>query len=560
MPTTTTKRSKPKLEGWFAVRAKRNDFAAAKWAEALANAGDYSSHEFSLGPNPAVSFIDQLTHTGDYAGQPFELQLWQEAILRLIFDQAGLPRYRYVFIGLPRKNGKTELVGAIVCYLLFGTGIRAQNIYSASGDAEQAGFIHKAAAAMIQANPHLHEVSQIYKGNLKRILFEPLGSEYKALSSEAYSKFGLRPSVNLFDEVHIFPNGDLHSALETAFGATKRPFTIYITTAGFDETSLCYELWKTAREARDDPHSNPKFLSVLYEFREGEDDWQDEAVWRRINPGLGTFRSLENMRDEMALALKSPRKENECRQFYLNQWTKQAVRWLNEDAWKACGKTSFQPSVDFPGEPCYAGYDHGITGDMACVALVWPTYEGVRCWVHGWVPRKGKWKEEIRNKDRYPRWEREGYITFTDGLRGSEVVDEAKIEKDLADLHEMFPIRSLFADRAYATSLLTNLLNNHGIDVKGITQGPVTMNEACVKLEEMVISRTIEHADNEVLNWNVGNASVKRTPQGLMQLDKSSSTERIDGLAALLNALAAMCADPENRAPCVYDKPGQLLL
>jgi phage terminase large subunit-like protein len=558
MPTTTQRR-KPKLEGWDAVRAKRDKFTAQQWADALANAGDYASYEFSLGPNPAVAFIDNLTHTGDFSGQAFELQLWQEAILRLIFDTDGMPRYRYVFIGLPRKNGKTELVGAIVCYLLFGTGIRAQNIYSASGDAKQAGLIHKAAAAMIQQNQSLNEAAQVYKGNVKRILFEPLGSEYEALSSEAYSKFGLRPSVNLYDEVHVFPNAELHSSLETAFGATKKPCSIYITTAGHDQTSLCYELWQRAREAMKAPGSDPKFLGILYEFREG-DDWQDEAVWRRINPGLGTFRSLEDMREQMDGALKSAIKENDCRQFYLNQWTNQAVRWINEDAWKSCGETYFRPSIDMPGEPCYAGYDHGITGDMACVALVWPTLEGVRCWVHGWVPRNGKWKEEIRNKDRYPQWERDGYITFTTGLRGDQVVDEPTIEKDIARLHELFPIRSLFADRAYANTLLIHLLNNHMINVKGITQGPITMNEACVKLEEMVISRTIEHADNPVLNWNIGNASMKRTPQGLMQLDKSSSTERIDGLAALLNALAAMCADPENRTPCIYDQPGKLSL
>ncbi len=98
------------------------------------------------------------------------------------------------------------------------------------------------------------------------------------------------------------------------------------------------------------------------------------------------------------------------------------------------------------------------------------------------------------------------------------------------------------------------------INVKGIPQGPVTMNESCVLLEEMVLCQTIEHADNPILKWNVANASVKRGTTGLMHLDKSSATERIDGLAALLNALAAYTADPENRSACVYDQPGMLSL
>ena len=542
------------MTSWDKERRKRDKFTSQDWAHALRNAGDYSTYEFSLGHNPAVSFIDDLKHTGDFAGKPFELELWQEAMLRLIFDQEGLPRYRYVFIGLPRKNGKTELVAAVVIYLMFGSGLGHQNIYSASGDAEQAGLIHRAAASMINQSEPLSDRANIYKGNVKRILWETAHSEYKALSSEAYSKFGLRPSVNLYDEVHVFPNEDLHTALETAFGATKRPFTIYITTAGYDQTSLCYQLWQRAREAMADPKSDPKFLGILYEFREG-DDWQDEAVWARINPGLGKFRSLENLRDDMTSALRSPIKENSHRQYYLNQWTNQAVRWINEDVWKACG-SYFRPSKERVGDPCYGGYDHGVTGDMACVALLWPTFDGAKCWVHGFVPRDGKWRDEIRNKDRYPQWERDGYLTFTEG----NVVDEDVIEEYIVKLHDMFPIMSFFADRAYAKRLLTRLFNNHMIPVKEITQGPIQMNEACVKFEEMVLDGTLNHGENEILTWNVGNASVKLGTTGLMHLNKSSSTERIDGLAALLNALAALVADPENRSQSVYSQPGQLAL
>jgi phage terminase large subunit-like protein len=118
----------------------------------------------------------------------------------------------------------------------------------------------------------------------------------------------------------------------------------------------------------------------------------------------------------------------------------------------------------------------------------------------------------------------------------------------------------MFADRAYANRLLTRLYNDHRIEVKGIPQGPVTLNEACVLFEEMIIKQEIEHGDNPILNWNVANASVIRGNTGLMCLNKSSSTERIDGLAALLNALTAYVADPEHRGPCVYESRGILFI
>jgi phage terminase large subunit-like protein len=546
--------TKPAPTAWDKERRKRNKLTAADWAQALSGAGDYSAYEFSLGSNPAVAFIDHLTHTGDYAGKPFELELWQEAMLRLIFDPEGIPRYRYVLIGLPRKNGKTELIAAVVCYLIFGTGIRAQNIYSGSGDAEQAGLIHKAAAAMIQQNEELSGVAHVYKGNVKRILFEPMGTEYKALSSEAYSKFGLRPSVNLYDEVHVFPNRELHSALETAFGATKRPFTIYITTAGWDRTSLCWELWQRAREAMRDPASDPKFLGILYEFKE-DDDWTDEATWHQINPGLGKFRSLENLREDFQKAVRFPAYENEFRQFYLNQWTEQAQRWISVDSWNACADCLGDLDIPF-GTPCYAGFDHGVTGDMSAFWLAWPINGGVKVAGRCWVPKDGKWRDELRNKDRYELWHKTGKLRFTPG----NAMDEEQIRKEIAEFNEHTPIISLFADRAYCTGMLNWLFNECMIPVKGIPQGSVTLNEACVALEEMVLAREIEHGGNPILDWAMANASVKRNSTGLIHPDKSSATERIDALSALINALAAMKADPENRSTLVYEQAGQLAL
>ena len=455
-----------------------------------------------------------------------------------MFDEQGMPRYRYAFVGLPRKNGKTELAAAIVLYLIFGSELYGQNIYSASGDAKQAALIHKAAADMIQQDERLSAVARVYRGNDKQIRFEPNNSAYEALSSEAYSKHGLRPSVNVFDEVHVFPNRDLHGALETAYGATKRPFTLYITTAGWDRTSLCYELWDRARAAQADPKSDPRFLAILYEFRDG-DDWGSEEAWKRINPGLGKFRSLENLREDFDRAQRFPIYENEFRQLYLNQWTQQAKRWIAQATWAAC--SGIVDRGRLRGRTCYAGFDKGVTGDMSAFARVFPEPDGsITLLLSFWAPRDGKWRDELRNHDRYTLWAREGFLTFTDG----SATDGGKIERDIVAMNEETPIRQLDADQAYASELLGRLLNVHGINVKAINQGPVRMNEPTVKFEELVLAGKVNHGGHPILAWNVANASLKRYDTGLVHMLKNSSTERIDGLAAVLNALAAMTSEP----------------
>src|SRR6516164_3353982 len=166
-----------------------------------------SSIQLDPGDHPVVAWINNLKHTGDYWGKAFALRRWQGAIVRKMFDRRGKPRYRKVFIGIPRKHGKTELAAAIVLYLLFGSGKRAHRIYSASRDHKQAALIYDAAAAMIRQDAGLSEASHIYK-TIKRIEFAPGESFYEALSSEDAEKYGLRPSVIMIDEMWVLPNRD----------------------------------------------------------------------------------------------------------------------------------------------------------------------------------------------------------------------------------------------------------------------------------------------------------------------------------------------------------------
>jgi phage terminase large subunit-like protein len=212
---------------------------------------------------------------------------------------------------------------------------------------------------------------------------------------------------------------------------------------------------------------DPAFLPVLYGAAP-EDDWKAEATWRKAMPALGDFCSLDFIRDECKDAVALPANENRFRQLYLNQWTEQAVRWLSADRWAACGTLSEDPRA-LDGRECYAGLDLGVTGDMSALALCFPDDDGgysVR--MRFWAPAEGRWRNEPRNEDLYRRWHREGWLTFTDG----EATDFDQVEREILEANDRHPFRALFADRAFATHMLSRLYNHHGLAVKGIPQGP----------------------------------------------------------------------------------------
>lgn len=505
----------------------------------------------------AVGFVNALTHTGDFAGEPFDLRPWQEdQIVRPMFREKapGVLQYQTVFIALPRKQGKTELVAALMLFLMIGLRQEDRRIYSASGDRDQASLVFRAAASMVRHNPTLDKVCSVYDG-YRKIEYGPLDCFTQSLSSDAPRKHGLNPSAVVFDEVHVFPNRKLHEALTTAFGGRKAPLKIYITTAGFDRTSLCYELWSYARKVRDGEVDDNTFLPLLWEAKP-EDDWTDPAVWRRTMPALGDFCSAEFIENECKRAKEIASYENSFRQLYLNQWTEQATRWLQVDRWQACGGPIDRDELK--DEPCYAGLDLGVTGDMSAYVMLFKVGPNdYRILPHFWAPREGKWRKEPRNRERYTQWHRDGYLTITEG----ETTDHQQIEDEIVQLNESYPVKVLNADRAYATQMLSNLFNKHGMNVKGISQGPVMMSEPISKFEELVLSGGIAHGDNPILDWNVANAVVRNLRTGLRILDKENTTERIDGLSACLNALAGVIAnDGDGGGESVYESRGLLFI
>jgi phage terminase large subunit-like protein len=485
----------------------------------------------------AVRFIGNLTHTGDFSGEPFKLRPWQEKPVRQIFGTIrpdGLRQYRRVFMALPRKQGKTELAAAMLLYLLLGQGKTGQSIYSASGDRAQAALIFRAAAQMIRNDKRLSQLCLVYDG-YKRIEFQPAGNTYEALSSDAPLKHGLGPSAVLFDELHVLPNRELFRVLTTGFGARREPLTICITTAGWDRHSLCYEQWQYAERVRDGLIKDSTFLPVIWAAKP-EDDWTAEKTWRKAMPALGDFCSLEFIEDECRRAKELPREENTFRQLFLNQWTQQATRWLSIERWSnLAGEIN---PAELAGAPCFAGLDLSQTRDLSAVALVWVKPDQTfKVMFRFWAPEDGIWRKEPGNDELYEEWARQGFLTLTPG----EVIDYQRIEEDLVELFRGQDLRGLWADKQGALQLCLRLRDVHGIPgVQFLTQNYLNLNDPARELERRILAGTMEHDGNPVAAYCVGNAVIRTNSTGLILPDKAQATGRIDGVAALIDAIGGI--------------------
>ena len=69
-------------------------------------------------------------------------------------------------------------------------------------------------------------------------------------------------------------------------------------------------------------------------------------------------------------ARQNPAEENSFRQLRLNQWVKQAVRWMSMEKWDKCAFPV--KGEELEGRVCYGGLDLSSTTDITAFVLVFP--------------------------------------------------------------------------------------------------------------------------------------------------------------------------------------------
>ena len=489
----------------------------------------------------ACRFIENLTVEDDDTVRPFRLADFQRDMIMSLFGTIrpdGKRQYKKLFAGLPRGSGKTTLIAGIALYCLLCQG-KYQHIYSASGDREQAALIFDAMVGMIQRDRFLSSQIEIYTGK-KRLVYPRGHSHYQALSSDSNHPLGLKPSVCLFDEVLVFPNRKLHDSLTTGMGKRGERLSIYITTAGTDKHSFCYELWQHACQVRDGIKQDPSLLPVIFAADPEKDDWKDRKVWFRSSPALGKFLSLEFLESEFAEALLSPYKQNTFCQFYLNMWLENSARWLDLESFDKLGKSLDIES--YRGRQVFLGLDLASTIDLCAAVAIFPEDDGsLTIFPFFFVPKEQAPIREKRDKVPFVRWASEGHLVLTEGCDG-KAVDHNAVKAWIDDFSAKFNVVKIGFDPWNAHKLMNELMDD-GQPVVQIRPVMANLTAPSKELERLILAGKVNHDNNPVMRWCVANCSVQQDAQGNVMPSKVKSSERIDGVSACVLAMACLLAE-----------------
>ena len=505
----------------------------------------------------AVAFIEGFcTHVkGELGGKKFILEKWQkDEIIKPLFgwvDKNGLRKYRTCYIEIPRKNGKSNLSAAIALYMLFSDGEIGAEVVSCAASRQQANIVFSIAKQMCINNKELNKRAKVFRN---AITIESNGSYYKSISADSHTAHGMNLSCAIFDELHAQRERELWDVVNTSTGARKQPLIIAITTAGFDKQSVCYELSQYATKVRDGVLKDETFLPVLYRA-EPEDDWKSEEVWKKANAGYGTIIKKEYFKQQFNKALNTPSFVNTFKRLHLNIWTGAESAWLTPDEWNSCNIAPIDLKR-LEGRDCFAGLDLASVRDISALVLIFPDEdENFEVVPFLFVPESKVEQRTGGDGVDYRTWGQQGYMIVTEG----NVQDYNFIQAKYVELADKFNIVSCAFDRWNSSQLVINLMNE-GAKMNPIGMGFISQNLPTKMLEGLVLDKKLNHGGHPVLKWMMSNIVLQEDPAGNIKINKGKSKDKIDGIAALIMALAEYMNTLEDGGASIYEDRGLLFL
>ena len=489
----------------------------------------------------AILFIENFArhHEGPLAPNPLKLELWQKAMLSIIFGiqgEDGNRQFREVFVQIGRKNGKTLLAAAIAEYMLYMDGEYGARLYFVAPKLDQSRLCYDAFYQMIGKEP---ELAAMVKKRRTDIYVPDTNSSAQPLAFSAKKSDGLNPSLTICDEIASWP-GDSglkqYEVLKSALGARKQPLLLSISTAGYVNEGIYDEMVKRATAVISGTSRETRLAPFLYQIDDPA-KWDDINELRKANPNLGVSVSVDYMLEEIAVAEGSLSRRSEFLTKYANIKQNSSQAWLSAES----VRRAFGYHKDISEfKNCYAlgGIDLSQTTDLTSACLLIEKDEIIWVFSHFWLPGERLVEATQRDGIPYEHMIEKGFLS----LSGDEFVDYNDVFKWFEEMrlqNKIYPLHVGY-DR-YSSQYLCQSMERIGYHMESVFQG-YNLTGISETFEGLLLEGKIRSAeDNDLLKIHFLDAAQKlesnTSAHPRKKLEKISKVAHVDGLAAILDAL-----------------------
>jgi phage terminase large subunit-like protein len=252
---------------------------------------------------------------------------------------------------------------------------------------------------------------------------------------------------------------------------------------------------------------------------------------------MGTTFLEEEFAADYRDALTDPRKMSRWLRYSLNVWTERDNRWFHGEEFARC---QVDPPEPLDGRPCWVGLDLADHNDLTAAVFLFRSDDGTfDAELLAWVPAEGMAEREKRDGVPYSTWVRDGWLRVTEGSR----IDQERIYSEIQERLDGHECRGVFGDPWHLDWIATKLQAD-GVEVHKVRQSIGYLTGPSKMLEDLVKTQRIRYR-SPIMSWCANNVCIWEDPNGNIRPDKAKSSEKVDAIFALINALAGASTDAE---------------
>jgi phage terminase large subunit-like protein len=497
-------------------------------------------------------FIEQMPHTKGKWAVPgpdrdtrIRLENWQCFVLCCIFGwtlrASGFRRFRYAYICVPRKNGKSILAAGIGNYMFAADGEFGAEVYSGATTELQAWEVFRPARLQWERTERMagHFGVEI---NAKSLIIPANGSRFVPVIGKPGD--GASPSCAIIDEYHEHLDDTLYDTMVTGMAAREQPLALVITTAGSNLAGPCFAMQSAVQKVLEGTQADDRTFGIIYSIDSG-DDWTKEAALRKSNPNYGVSVFPDFILAEQHKAVESSRKQNVFKTKHENVWCNSKTAWMNMQRWMALADENLRPE-QFIGCRLVMSADIGTKVDITATCKLFEKFDDAGKphyypFLRFYLPEERANAPECQH---YLGWKHDGKLTATEGNMIDFAVIREDTVKDIADFHA----KEFCFDPWNAAMLAQQINVETFIEIVEVPQTVKSLSDAMKSLEALVLDGRIHHDGDPILTWMMSNVVAHLDAKDNIYPRKEAPENKIDGVVALITALTRMAGGEQSIA------------
>lgn len=488
----------------------------------------------------AIKFMSLIPKTD---GTKLKMALFQKWLIGSLYGWrekgTGNRRYNKAFISMARKNSKTYVASciAIASLLLEDKPAKNRQVLFVSNALKQAKIGYEMASSelrqVVKLSPALRSTLDIKKKQITKLDDD---SFIVPVAGKAETLDGFNPTTAIIDEYHQASNHAIYNVLKSGMGQQKNGLLCIISTSGFNLKGAMFEDYQVMADILQGKQANDRQFIAIWELDDRE-EVNNPDNWIKANPLFEVPTVKQLMSENLVNDVETARQQNDLVPVLVKQFN----MWYqsNEDSFISHAEwaKTIVDKPDIHGRRVIFGIDLSKSNDLTSVSWIIPQdNDTYYCDSHSWVATKYGLVEKMKADNiNYQALADAGECDITSLESGvinyQDVFDFIKRMVDDNDLK----VEAICYD-PWSFGYLLGQFEQEDWPLVETAQNNKTLSFPTKQFLEHVLNKQITHPNNNLLGFAVDNSVLIYDSTGNCRINKMKNNEKIDPLAALMNA------------------------